>query len=97
MDLCPSIFAVADDGRCLWQRTALPGSSGSAQLENWAGNRVAYCFVYAYSKSNREERNRPVKHRNVTSEWIERQSLPSFMLPCAYLLRAGEPRRVVSG
>ena len=48
-------------------------------------------------KSNRKERNRPVKHRNVTSEWIERQSLPSFMLPCAYLLRAGKPRGVVSG
>jgi hypothetical protein len=31
------------------------------------------------------------------SEWIERQSLPSFMLPCAYLLRAGVPREVVSG
>jgi hypothetical protein len=46
-------------------------------------------------KSNRKERNRPVKRRNVTSEWIERQSLPSFMLPCA--LRAGEPRGVVSG
>ena len=38
-----------------------------------------------------------MKHRNATSEWIERQSLPSFMLPCAYLLRAGEPRGVVSG
>jgi hypothetical protein len=37
-----------------------------------------------------------VKHRNVTSEWIERQSLPSFMLPRAYLLRTGEPRGVVS-
>jgi hypothetical protein len=66
--------------------------------ENWAGNRVVYCVVYAYSlKSNRKERNRPVKHGNVTSEWTERQSLPSFMLPCAYLLRVGEPRGVVSG
>jgi len=48
-------------------------------------------------ESDRKERNRPVKHRNVTSEWSERQSLPSFMLPCAYLMRAGEPRGVVSG
>ena len=48
-------------------------------------------------KSDSEERNRPVKRRNVMSEWIERQSLPSFMLPCAYLMRAGVPRGVVSG
>jgi hypothetical protein len=48
-------------------------------------------------KGNSEERYRPVKRRNVMSEWIERQSLPSFMLPCAYPLHAGVPRGVVSG
>ena len=65
--------------------------------ENWAGIKLPIALLTLTVKSNRKERNRTVKHRNAASEWIERQSLPSFMLPCAYLLRAGEPRGVVSG
>ena len=78
--------------------------SMSARLVRWSAARktgpeikLPIALLTLTVKSNRKERNRPVKHRNVTSEWSERQSLPSFMLPCAYLLRVGEPRGVVSG